>query len=110
MYTVGLPNADCASERVSVTAGSKIDPAVKPFFQYDPQGAKQLLTAAGFPNGFSVNYHYTLGFGPDYAKAAELTGEFITKIGVKLNVVVEDYNSVYIPHTFRGDDYARFAL
>jgi ABC-type transport system substrate-binding protein len=50
-----------------------------------------------------VNYHYTLAFGPDFAKAAELTGEYISKIGIKLNAVVEDFNSVYISHTFIGD-------
>jgi peptide/nickel transport system substrate-binding protein len=83
--------------------GTKIDPAVKPFWQYSPDDAKKLLSAAGFPNGFSVNYHYTTGFGPDFAKAAELTGEYITKIGIKLNVIVEDANSVYFPKTFLGN-------
>jgi peptide/nickel transport system substrate-binding protein len=83
--------------------GPNEDPTVKPFFQYNPDNAKKLLAAAGFPNGFTASYHYTMGFGPDIAKAAELVGEYITKIGVKLNVMVDDYTSVYVPKTFRGD-------
>jgi peptide/nickel transport system substrate-binding protein len=74
------------------------------FFKYDPDGAKKLLAEAGFPNGFSnVKLHYPNIFGAGYNTIAELMVQMLTKIGVNLQLTVDDYQGVYVPRTRQGN-------
>lgn len=83
--------------------GKDIDPNVAKFFKFDPQAAKQLLSAAGFANGFDLNFHYPPIYGPDYTTITELSAELLTKIGINTKVVEEDYASVYTTQTKKGN-------
>ncbi|MCP3469008.1 ABC transporter substrate-binding protein [Bradyrhizobium sp. CCGUVB1N3] len=60
--------------------GIKVDP-------YDPQKAKQLLAAAGYPNGFSLTFHASNDRYPNDSKVAQAIGQFFSRIGVKTEVV-----------------------
>jgi ABC-type transport system substrate-binding protein len=83
--------------------GSQIDPNVAKFFKYDPQGAKQLLSAAGFANGFEAKLHYTNIYSASYNLGTELASEYLSKIGVKLTLNVDDYAGYYQPVTQKGN-------
>ncbi|KLK91305.1 ABC transporter substrate-binding protein [Microvirga vignae] len=58
----------------------KIDP-------YDPVKAKELLTKAGYPNGFSLTFHASNDRYPNDAKLAQAIGQMFSRIGVKTEVV-----------------------
>jgi len=60
--------------------GIKVDP-------YDPNKAKQLLAAAGYPNGFSLTFHASNDRYPNDSKVAQALGQFFSRIGVKTEVV-----------------------
>ncbi len=63
--------------------GSRADAKVQ---KYDPDGAKKLLAAAGYPNGFTI----TLGTPNDRyindAEVAQAVAAMWTRIGIKTNV------------------------
>ncbi|MEX2230165.1 MAG: ABC transporter substrate-binding protein [Dehalococcoidia bacterium] len=73
------------------------------FFKYDPAAAKQLLAAAGHGDGFAFDYHYTPRYGTAFVTVAEAQHAMMQAIGLKPNTVSEDYNAVYITHTFRNN-------
>jgi peptide/nickel transport system substrate-binding protein len=66
------------------------DPALDKAYPYNPGKAKQLLTAAGYPNGFTFSAVATPVVGLDTFGQA-LVGQF-AKVGVKLNLDVKDPN------------------
>ena len=57
--------------------------------QYDPVKAKQLLTDAGYPNGFDTEFDSFTGSIVDHSKLAEAIVGQLAKIGIraKLNIV-----------------------
>lgn len=58
------------------------------YFGYDPARARQLLTAAGYPQGFNIKLAYWGATGNDYASVlAEITQAYWAKIGVKADLV-----------------------
>jgi len=63
------------------------------WYGYDPLLAKELLTAAGFPNGFSTTIHYPdtpPGSSPDMgALAEEVQAELQTNFGITAELVGE---------------------
>ncbi len=67
------------------------------FFQYDPEGAKNLLKEAGYEDGFEAPLHYVTTFGPGHGTLAELTQGYLAQIGVNLTLSVTDYRGVYVP-------------
>ncbi len=74
------------------------------YFKHNVAEAKQLLTAAGFPQGFDAKFQYAGNrYGAEFNVIAEATIQFLTAIGIKVNTEVQDYNSVYITQTSLGN-------
>lgn len=90
--------------------GAKMDGKLKANFVFDVAKAKQLLAEAGYPDGFSAEYHYTNVYGANWVLHAELVMQMLGKIGIKLTAKLDDYASVYIPKTFGGGDFDGLAM
>jgi peptide/nickel transport system substrate-binding protein len=50
--------------------------------QFDPEGARKLLTDAGFPNGFRLTLHAPSGRFTNDAKIAEAVAQMLTRVGI----------------------------
>jgi peptide/nickel transport system substrate-binding protein len=78
-----------ASPFVPITFG--YDPSLKPY-SYDPDKAKQLLTDAGYANGFDarlVAYNTFMLFNPvGGAQLAQAIQDYLGRVGVRVNVQV----------------------
>jgi peptide/nickel transport system substrate-binding protein len=63
-------------------------------YSYDPKRAQQLLADAGYPNGFSFDFHSFLlpGF-PEGRAFAEAIAGYWEKIGIKSRLVPVDYGA-----------------
>ncbi|MEM7424013.1 MAG: ABC transporter substrate-binding protein, partial [Pseudomonadota bacterium] len=68
---------------------------------YDPSGAKELLAAAGVPDGFSLTIHGPNDRYINDAKIAEAIGQMLTRIGIKTEVETMP-RSVYFKRASRG--------
>src|SRR6185437_17149757 len=75
----GMPSAQMA-----VPGDDGFDAILNRRYPYDPTKAKQLLTAAGYPNGFTLSTLVYAGNDED-TLAQALAGQF-AKIGVKLKL------------------------
>ena len=51
--------------------GTEVSAESKSYFQYNPTAAKQLLTAAGFPDGFSANFFTVVRYGVAFDSVTE---------------------------------------
>ncbi len=63
-------------------------------YPYDPAKAKQLLTQAGFPNGFDVDLWYlpvTRPYNPDGKRMAEMIQADWAKVGVKATLTTYEW-------------------
>ena len=65
--------------------GAVADPPPR---QYDPVAAKKLLAEAGYPDGFALTLAATNDRYINDAKVAQALGQFLTRIGIKVNVDV----------------------
>lgn len=71
------------------------------WFKFDLREAKQLLSAAGYPDGFEVLYHYTHEY--NYAKPeAELLFAQLQKAGIRLRL--QQYTYTDYQNRFRVGD------
>ncbi|MBI2303155.1 MAG: hypothetical protein HYU86_00205 [Chloroflexi bacterium] len=70
------------------------DPNHKPY-PYDPKKAKELLAAAGYPNGFEVEFQNIERGHPYQKENAQAIAQYLTEVGVKTKIVprsaAEDY-------------------
>jgi peptide/nickel transport system substrate-binding protein len=71
------------------------------FFQYNPAEAKKLLDAVGDIG--TIPYQYTNRYGSTFVALAEAAGNFLADAGFTVDTSVQDYSSLYITNTFRGD-------
>jgi peptide/nickel transport system substrate-binding protein len=72
------------------------DPSLQPM-AFDPEGAKQLLTDAGYPNGFGLTVHGSNNRFPNDSQLTQALGQMFSRGGLKVNgVEVLPYN-VYAP-------------
>src|SRR6266700_2572687 len=53
---------------------------------YDPEGAKKLLTEAGYPNGFGLTIHSPNNRYVNDAKVAQAVAQMLTRIGIATKV------------------------
>lgn len=68
---------------------------------YDPGKAKQLLAAAGYPDGFETTLNLTAFYGPSFQTEGELVQEFLGKVGIKASINTVEY-SRWISETYLG--------
>ena len=69
--------------------------------EYDPQGAKEMLAAAGYPDGFELTIHGPNDRYINDARIAEAIGQMLTRIGIKTQVETMP-RSVYFGRASRG--------
>ncbi len=67
------------------------EPSAKAF-AYDPEKAKQLLTEAGFPNGFEIDYFSPTGRYPKDREVAQVIVEQLSKVGIKANLKTPEWS------------------
>lgn len=71
-------------------------------YPYDPKKAEQLLDQAGYPRGkdgvrFTLTLQAPKGRYLKDSEAAQAVGQYFDDIGVKTNVQILDWSSVYVP-------------
>jgi peptide/nickel transport system substrate-binding protein len=67
------------------------NPDVKPY-EYDPEKARQLLTEAGYPDGFSIDFDLTPSIGGiNNVEVAQAIVEQLAQVGVDVNLQVLEY-------------------
>ena len=54
---------------------------------FDPAGAKQLLTEAGYPQGFGLTLHTSSDRFPDDAQVGQALGQMLSRGGIRVNGV-----------------------
>jgi peptide/nickel transport system substrate-binding protein len=67
-------------------------------FSHDPKRAKQLLTEAGYPNGFSTSV-LVLSDPGTFQRACQVVQQNLAAIGVQIELILQDYASI----TSKGD-------
>ncbi|MPZ99373.1 MAG: hypothetical protein GEU80_08570 [Dehalococcoidia bacterium] len=73
------------------------------FFEYNPDEAAKLVAAVGGADQ-PFKYQYTgNGYSSTWVTYAEAAGNWLTDIGLKPETETQDYSSVYITNTFRGN-------
>jgi peptide/nickel transport system substrate-binding protein len=84
--------------------GAWLDPQGKDFgpnaqfYKYDVAEAKKLLAAAGHPNGFDFEYHYTSnGYDAVYLKQVDVYQGMLQGIGLRPKMVPADYTTIFLP-------------
>jgi peptide/nickel transport system substrate-binding protein len=71
------------------------NPEIQPF-EYNPDKAKELLAAAGLPDGFETDFWYIpvqRGYFPDSKAIGEAIAADLAKVGIKVNLVTEDWGA-----------------
>ena len=80
-------------DEMAIPGDDSWDPTLKNYYAYNPAKAKQLLAAAGYPNGFSFTAVATPIVGLDTFGEA-LVGQ-LAKIGVTMHLDIKDLNSFF---------------
>ena len=71
------------------------NPDIAPF-EYNPDKAKELLAAAGLPDGFETDFWYIpviRGYFPDSKAIGEAIAADLAKVGIKVNLQTEDWGA-----------------
>jgi peptide/nickel transport system substrate-binding protein len=74
------------TDETVVSGADSYDPALERRYPYDPAKAKQLLVAAGYPNGFTLSTVSANGLMATFAEA--VAGQ-LAKVGIKLQLDVK---------------------
>ncbi len=70
------------------------NPGALTAYDYDPAKAKQLLAAAGYPNGFTIDFHYPIGRYLKDKEVAEAIQGQLGEVGIKLNMQGSDIGTL----------------
>ena len=73
------------------------------YFEYNVDEAVKMLQAAGVEDGFEIPYIYTSRYTGAFPPIAEAQIAMLQAIGLNPQTDVQDYSSLYITNTFRGD-------
>jgi len=73
-----------------------------PMSEYNPDRARELLTEAGYPEGFEVDLYCTADRLPGDAAICQGLGQMLTQVGIKTNVNAIS-RTVYFPAQARLD-------
>ena len=71
------------------------NPNIQPF-EYNPDKAKELLAAAGLPDGFETEFWYipvVRGYFPDSKAIGEAIAADLAKVGIKVSLKTEDWGA-----------------
>lgn len=71
------------------------NPDIQPY-EYNPDKAKELLAAAGLPDGFETDFWYIpviRGYFPDSKAIGEAIAADLAKVGIKVNLLTEDWGA-----------------
>jgi peptide/nickel transport system substrate-binding protein len=71
------------------------NPDIQPF-EYNPDKAKELLAAAGLPDGFETDFWYipvVRGYFPDSKAIGEAIAADLAKVGIRVNLMTEDWGA-----------------
>ena len=71
------------------------------YYQYDPAAARNLLSAAGFPDGLKIEMVSTPGYGQIFVQMGELVQQDLKAVGIEAEIKMQEYGS-YISSTFLG--------
>jgi peptide/nickel transport system substrate-binding protein len=92
-----------------VPIGSHMDPGnpyyidLTSVYPYDPQKAKQLLTDAGYPNGFEAIIKLPERYA--YARrTGEIIADMLSQVGIKLKIELTEWGQ-WIDRVFKNADY-----
>jgi ABC-type transport system substrate-binding protein len=88
-----------------LVTGALAPDEVKSLQPFDPAKAKQLLAAAGVPNGFEVKMLVTNGYGDTVLREAQWVQQDLEKVGIKVTLDTQDYVT-YFTKSFAGKEYA----
>jgi peptide/nickel transport system substrate-binding protein len=76
---------------------SELPPDIRQYFAYNPTESRKLLDAAGV-RSLQLQVAYVVGgsFSPLYQKQAEVVANMLNAVGMKTNLVAQDYNKDFI--------------
>jgi peptide/nickel transport system substrate-binding protein len=80
------------------------DPGIRPY-AYDPARARQLLTEAGYPNGFEFTLEVITGALPKDREIYTYVGDSLAKVGAKAElrlITLPDYLRKFLQGTWEG--------
>jgi peptide/nickel transport system substrate-binding protein len=66
------------------------DPNLKRY-SYDPKRARELLTQAGYPNGFEVKLHFSPDRHLKGKEVCEVIANQLAKVGIKIELIGQEY-------------------
>lgn len=84
------------------------DPKFDQYYSFDLEKAKELITQAGYPNGFEATVLATTAY-PEFAEMAQILKSDLAKIGVNLTIEILDPAQWY-PKLMSGSYHMTFSF